>query len=186
MSKKGFVGIGIFVVIFVLTLSFVFALWNFYSNAVRHENGIQAQYAQNKNNFANGVNEVREVAQVPSMYADDLAKVWSGVMKDRYGKDGSKALFQWIQEHNPTLDASLYRKVQTVITTWRNNFAADQKALIDKKNQYNDYLGQPPSHRLYAWTLGFPKINLAEYDIVISEETERAFENKKSEPIKLR
>lgn len=186
MGKKELMGVGVFVVVAVLAVAVVSALWNFYSNAVLYENGIKAQYAQNKNNFANGVNEVREVAQVPSMYTDDLVKVWSGVMQDRYGKDGSRALFQWIREHNPKVDPSLYQKLQVVIVTWRNSFMADQKMLIDKRNQYQNYFGQPPSHVFYAWVLGFPRIDLSQYDIVTSAETERTFDTKKSEPIQLR
>jgi|GEM_PF-6924634 len=39
---------------------------------------------------------------------------------------------------------------------------------------------------LFAMVLGYPKINLDEYDIVTSQATDDAFRTKKSEPIKLR
>jgi hypothetical protein len=75
--------------------------------------------------------------------------------------------------------------VQDIIEAGRNSFEADQKMLIDKKRAYETSLETFP-HVMIAGMLGFPRINLGEYEIVTSDETEKVFKTGKSDPIKLR
>lgn len=161
------------------------AFISFNNNAVNQESGIKAQYKQNQNNYDNYIKKLQEVAQIPEMYKNDLKEVYQAAISGRYGADGSKAVFQFLKEQNPNLDSSLYGKVQQIIESGRNSFEADQKTLLDKKRVYEVTLKQFPG-TLFASFLGFPKINLDEYDIVTSQATDDAFRTKKSEPIKLR
>lgn len=186
MNKGMVIVIAIFAVVVVFGLTIVGSLISFNNTAVQMEAGVKAQYEQNRNNYDNYWKKLKEVAQVPTMYIDDMKKLWDGVMAGRYGKDGSRAMFQWIQERNPKVDSSLYRKIQDIVEAGRNSFEADQKMLIDKKREYFDtYLKTFPNSML-AGLLGFPKINPADYAIVTSEETEEVFKTKKSKPLKLR
>ena len=185
MKVAGAILGAVLAVVFVIGVYLAIAVMGFYNTATKTENGIVMQYKQNQNNYDNYFKKLKEAVQVPQMYVDDMQKIWDKVMRGRYGKNGSKAMFQWIQEHNPNVDASLYAKLQTIIEAGRNAFEADQKALLDKKLQYDNYRMTFPNNFLAGW-LGFPKIRLEDYDIVTSEETDEAFKSKKSQPIKLK
>jgi hypothetical protein len=152
---------------------------------VRQENGLTAQYKQNQNSFAEMTNKVREVAQVPEMYTADLEKVTKAAIAGRYGAGGSKAVFQFIQEQNPQVDPALYTRLEQVIEASRVKFSDEQKLLLDKKRVYLNQLETFPENTV-ASLFGFPRVDLAQYDIVTSDETERAFETKKAGPLKLR
>ena len=179
------VGLGILATVVLTGMVLVVSAIGFYNTSIRMENGIKAQYEQNKNNYDNYFKKLKEVAQVPDMYVADMKKLWDGVMAGRYGAKGSQAVFQFIKEQNPQIDPSLYKKVQDVVEAGRNGFEADQKMLIDKKREYDNYrMGFP--NNVLAGFMGFPKIDLDKFRIVTSDETEGVFERKKSEPIKLR
>lgn len=182
-GKKVLLVIG--AVLLILTFSIITSLISNYNSFVTQEKIISAQYEQNKNNYDNYFKKVKEVAQVPEMYIADMEKVFRGVMEGRYGKEGSKAMWQWLQEQNPNIDASIYKQIQQVIEAGRNDFEANQKALIDKKRVYETMLGVFPQN-IIAGIFGFPRIDLKSMGIVTSDDTVKAFETKKSAPLKLR
>lgn len=155
------------------------------NNCVKMESGIVAQYTQNQNSYDNFFKKVKEVSQVPDMYTNDLKSVYDKLIKDRYAEKNENLLFQFIREHNPNFDASLYRQIQRVIEAGRNDFETNQKLLIDKKRIYENHLGVFPNNVVTGF-LNFPKIDLKEYDIVSSVETKEIFKTKVSEPIALR
>jgi hypothetical protein len=155
------------------------------NDLVAKEQGIKAQYKQNQNNYDNMWKKFKEVSQVPAMYTEDLKKVYDSAIQSRYGAGGSKAMFQWLKEHNPQFDSAMYTKIQTVVESGRNSFQADQKMLIDKKRVYETQIGQFPTSMIASW-LGFPKIDLEEYDIVTSGDTEKVFKEKKANEVNLR
>lgn len=150
------------------------------------EQQIKAQYEQNQNVLAQYGQKVQEIASVPAMYRDDLKEVVTAAMQGRYGADGSKAVFQWIKEHNVNFDSTLYTKIQQTIEAGRNQFQNEQEKLIDIKRQYETQLG-------YFWggmwlrIAGYPKINLADYKVVKTDAAVEAFTTGKEKgPIKLR
>jgi len=174
--------IGLFV---VCAVGYVGCAFSYRTSCIQAENGIVAQYEQNQNDYDNMWKKFKEMAQVPEMYVEDLKKVYDGAIKARYGENGSQAAIQFITEHNPNFDASMYTKLQSAIEAGRNGFEADQKQLIDKKRQYEVLLGGTKALFVGFW-FGFPRIDLDQYDIVTSDATQDVFKEKKSDEIDLR
>jgi hypothetical protein len=171
--------------LFLVFIISVFSVIGIHNDCVHQESGLKAQYSQNQNNYANYFDKLKEAAQVPDMYASKLKDLYDGTMKGRYGAEGSKAMFQFIKEQNPTLDPKMFVQLQEIIEAGRNSFEADQKTLLDKKRVYENTLGSFPGS-FFAGMMGFPKIDLKSIDIVINEETAKAFETKRAGPINLK
>lgn len=167
--------------VFTLATSFVSA-WN-YGNLA--EKMLKATLDDNKNIRANYALKVQEAAQIPGMYKDALTEVVTSALSARYGEDGSKAVFQWIKEQNPNVDPAVYIKVQQIVEAGRNEFQAAQTRLIDQRRGYETNLG-------YFWKglwlriAGYPTIDFADYQPVITEETAQAFKTHRDTPIQLK
>ena len=150
------------------------------------ESQLKASRDNNKNILAQYEQTIMEASQVPDMYKNDFKEVLSGALQSRYGKDGSKAVFQFIQEHGVNFDSSLYTKIQQLVESGRKNFEVNQTKMIDIRRGYEANLN-------YFWRgmwlriAGFPKLNLAEYQPVITDRVDATFQNnKESGPLKLR
>ena len=177
--------IGVFVCVFLFIAISIFAVVGINNNCVQMEAGIKAQYDQNRNNYDNMWKKFKEATQTTTMYTEDLKKVYDSAIQGRYGKNGSKAMFQWLKENNPNFDSSMYKNLQVMIEGGRNSFEENQKMLVDKKRQYEVVVQSFPTI-VVARTLGFPKIDLNKFDIVTSDTTEETFKTKKADEIKLR
>ncbi len=176
------IGFSILGVAVLLAVVFLGTALSYRSDCVRLENRVVAQYKQNQNNYDNMWKKFKEMAQVPEQYVEDMKKIWGDTMKGRYGEQGSQAVFQFIREHNPQLDAAVYTRLQAAIEAGRNGFAADQQQLIDIKREYATLL-QGNTALFVGWMFGFPKIDLDKYDIVTSDQTEDAFKKKKADEV---
>lgn len=169
-------------VVLIAVMSFV----SNYNYGNRAEKALQAEYTNMENVLAQYSLKAREVAQVPGMKTEDLQKVTREAMAGRYGENGSKAVFQWIQENYPgqVTDAT-YVQIQQVMEAGRNEFKNAQTRFIDSKRSYETNLG-------YLWKgfwlklAGYPKIDLAQLKIISSSHAQKAFETGVDEPIKLR
>lgn len=168
----GLIGVGI--------LSYVSA----YNFGNKIENQLKAVLEDNENVYAQGTQKVIEIAQVPAMYAADVSKVTKEAIQGRYGADGSKAVFQMLREQNPTLDPSMYAKIQTVMEEFRNKFEVSQRSMIEVKRSYNTALGSL-WRGLWLGIAGYPKINLDDYKIVTTDKARDAFTSKRDKGIQL-
>jgi hypothetical protein len=181
IAKTAAVIIALGAVVAVPVVSYV----NAYNLGNRIENQIVAQNEKNQNTLSALSTKVMEAAQVPEMAKNDLKEVIKTAMEGRYGNDKT-LLFKSVTEAYPgTLDASLYAKLQNLIEAGRNDFKNDQDMLIDKTRVYKTELGT-------LWTgtwlgfAGYPKINLDDYKIVISDHTAEAFKTKRDNGVKLK
>ena len=146
-----------------------------YNYGNQAEKVIIAEHKDLQNILGQYTTKIREMAQVPGLQSQQLAEVFTGAIEARYGGDGSQAAFQWIQEQNPNLDQSTYKQLQQAMEAGRNKFEVRQSRLIDVKREYETNLGY-----LYKgfWlnVAGYPKIDLDDYDIVISTHAKESFE----------
>lgn len=186
-KQQGNVLIGVLIALAImvcLIAPMVFGYVSAYNIGNRVENQLTAMLENNENIYANGSQKIIEMAQVPKMYSEQVSKVTREAIQGRYGKDGSKAVFQMLQEQNPQLDPAIYSKVQLVIEEFRNKFELAQRDMIDVKRSYKTQLGS-------LWTgfwlgvAGYPKIDLKKFDIVTTDKARDAFETKRDKGINL-
>lgn len=155
-----------------------------YGNAT--EKNLLALNENRQNIYSQYTQKILEISQVPTMYTEDLSKLTKDAIEGRYGKDGAKALFQMINEKNPSLDPSMYTTIQQEIISGREEFKANQTQLIDASRVYKTNLD-------YFWRgfwlklAGYPKINLDEFKPITTTSSENVFKShKEPAPLKLR
>jgi uncharacterized protein (UPF0333 family) len=151
----------------------------------RTENGLNARVENNENIYAQGTQKIVEIAQVPTMYVEDLSKVTKEAIGGRYGADGSKAVFQMLKEQNPQLDPSMYKKIQQVIEEFRNEFQENQTQLVDEKRSYQNALGNVWSG-LWLGFAGYPKTPLSKWAIVSTDKAADTFKTHRDKGVQLR
>lgn len=140
------------------------------------EHQIDATYKNNQNVLGQYSLKVKEVAKVSDKYTEALKDVVTGALTSRYGENGSQAVMQWIQEQNPTVDPSIFLKIQQVIESGRNEFQLNQTTLLDQCRIYKTQTGY-----LYAgfWfrLTGYPKEGLdKKCTPIVSEYSNQSFE----------
>ena len=163
------------------------------NTCAKHEAGINKQYKRNQSNLASYTQKIMEMVQVPTMAKDDAKELITAAIQGRYGKDGSKAVFQFLQEQNHTVDAALYRNLQQAMEAGRDAFDNNQAQLMDRCGVYEEYMGTSPSGDI-AGFIGFPNEGFLgdedDPDIkcnpVITKDTAEAFGTKRSAPLQLR
>lgn len=153
--------------------------------AIAAENGIRYAHRNNQQILGQYSLKVQEAAGVTEVYANDVKDVVTAALEGRYGGDGSKAVMQWIQEQNPSVDSTVYVKVQQIIEAGRTEFQEAQKLLLSRKNAYDNQLDLF-LRGTFLRIAGFPKINMDDYDVVVSDHSNKAFETGIDTPVKLR
>lgn len=148
------------------------------------EKTLNAKLEDNKQILGQYTIKIGEMAQVPKMYRNDLLKVIEASFTGRYGPDGSKATWQWIQEQNPSLDPALYNRLQQTMEAGRNEFQRSQTELLDIKRVYETSLG---SFWRGFWLrqAGYPTIDLAKIKVVKAANTEQVFADGVDSGVKL-
>jgi Tfp pilus assembly protein PilE len=187
-SETGAVSTGLIVLITLLALLIIVVVPS-YISAVnwgnRTEQALLAKVENNENIYANGTQKIIEIAQVPAMYAADVSKITKEAITGRYGADGSKAVFQMLQEQNPQLDASMYKKIQQVIEAFRNEFQQNQTEMIDMKRNYLTALGSV-WQGMWLRIAGYPKTDLSKFAIVTTDKAAETFRTHRDTGIQLR
>lgn len=186
-SKKPPIGLIVLLVGLLAVVSIGFAT---YASAVafgsEQEEAILATQNDNRQVLAQTTTSIKEMAQVPTMAADDLSRVMESAFQGRYGENGSQAAVQLIVEAYPgQIDPVLYRNIQTRIESGRIQFMNNQTKLVDQKRVYQTNL-RYVIRGFWLRTAGFPTIDLNAIQPVSSTTANRAFETGVDDGITLR
>ncbi len=175
----------------ILLFGLLLGTTGWYNDAVSLEETVKAQYNDNRNQYDNFWKKVKEVAQVPEQYKEDFKDLLVSETEAKYGKEGSQASFQWLQDRNINFSEKMYLNVQSVIESGRNDFKQGQTALLDKQRKYSVHLKTFFARMLAGWydmphvlsgelapvkdLDGDGKLTALDYPIVTSARTNAAF-----------
>ena len=159
-----------------------------YSSAKRYgadtEAAIKSLDKESQNIHSRFTQSVMETAQVATAYQNDLSKLIKDALNSNKPDDGA-AVIQFLRERYPELNADVYKTVQQTIISGRMDFASVQTRKLDVIRQYEASLE-------YVWrgfwleVAGYPKIDLKDYDIVLSTDTKNTFKDREEKaPIKV-
>ena len=147
---------------------------------------LNAEYDNNQNILAQGQQKVLEAAQVPDMYKADFAEIIKADVQGRYGAEGSKATFQWLQERQLAFDSSVYKKIQQLIESYRDEFKNSQTKMIDVRRQYEAEQGMF-WRGMWLRIAGYPKVDMSKFKPIVTDAVQEIYKNgKESGPMKLR
>jgi hypothetical protein len=181
------IGIAVVLGLFVMTTAISYN--GFINDATSYEVSVKAKYTDNKNVRDNGVKKIKEMAQVPALQEAQLEKLAVAAISARqYDKGGQ--LMKFITEQNPNMDQTTFIKIQQAVEEYRNSFQRAQTELISQKQSYETFLTATTNGRFnngLAGMLGskFPRVDMSQFEIVTSDDTENVFKTKREEPLKL-
>ncbi len=178
MNRTLLIALSIFAILFVGSIGVVGIGYISVNNTcVAKEATLVATKDNSKSVYDNFWKKVKEVAQVPAEYNKGMKETYTAIMDARY-KNSTHVMMNWITEANPNFDSSMYKQVQQVIESGRNDFQDSQKQMVDKVRDYKTYVGQMPTS-FFARMAGYPKINFADYEVLTSDRTDDAFKTHK-------
>ena len=144
-----------------------------HDDAIVSENQIELLTNQSENVLSTTTIKIQDAAGIAQVYTDDLKKVVEGAVSGRYGKEGSRATFQWIQEQNPVaMPETMFLKVQNIIDGGGSEFKISQDRKMEYCKPYQDKLGYLVRGTLLKMA-GFPKKDVAKLCQVISDKASR-------------
>ena len=151
-----------------------------YNTLIDLKNQIEAKQKANETIFDNTWKKINQTVQVSDKYKDGLKEVLLAYTSGR-SKGDSQLLMDWTKEAVPTFDSSIYKQINNVITSSRDDFTKNQEILIDLSRQHQQFIQKFPTNVFCAF-LGIKEI---EIKVVTSSKTEEAFNTGKEDDIKL-
>ena len=150
-----------------------------YSNQeVRLVKAIEAKIDDNKSHYTKMFEILTNQAGVSKQYAKDFKEIYPELINGRYS-NGQGQFMNWIQEHNPTFDTSLYGKLMVSIEAQRESFHNTQRQLIDLNRQHEVLLSTVPSSFFLS------SREPIDIPVIINDATEKTFETGKETDMKL-
>lgn len=183
MKQRGsaaIVALAVIGMVIILGASIVMYAFSVRNGFVRIENQIATAYEDAKAMNSQYTLKIREMAQIPKMATNQLSELVEKTLSSRYGEEGSKALFQFIQEQNPSISPELYTNIQKTIAGGRSDFEAKMRMLNDSKRVAYNQLDTQPSGFILEF-MGMPRKNIGyngskdDYPVIMSEDAQETF-----------
>lgn len=131
---------------------------------------INSKIKDNKNSYSAMWAILTEQAGVAEKYSEDFKEIYPSMIDGRY-KHGGGQMMQWITEHNPSFDISLYKQVMTSIEAQRETFKTNQTQLIDLSRQHNVLIKNFPNSFFLS------DVQPIEIPVIVNNETNKAFDS---------
>lgn len=155
------------------------------NSSVAQENNIVKLDKASETSLSNHTNTILEMVQVPQMQTEHLVKLAKEALTARYGDEGSKALFQFIKENTAAPSEKLYLDLQATMAGGRRDFKLTQDVKIEACTQYDTWRESFPNS-MGAWFFDLPSKKIeGRCEIVTDDTTRKAFETKRTAPVKL-
>lgn len=181
-SNKG-IGIVLLIAVGVAIASIGVYTISVRNNFVNLEERLDAKNEDTKNVYASISNSLKTEGLAVEKYNDTVIKAIEAAISGRYGKDGSQAAMQWIQENNPTIDPSITQKLMAVIEANYQKFETAQTEKLDIVREYKTQLRVFPNN-IVAGVFNYPTKDLSKIGKVITNAaTNKAFESGEAEVI---
>jgi len=156
------------------------------NTSARYEANIEKFNEDSQNVLSAYTLKIKEMAQVPDMYTDALKEMISATFQGRYGENGSQATFQWIQEQNLPVDASLFTNLQAAMEAGRDEFRLSQTKKIDVCNDYKYYQKLFWSG-MFVRAAGFPSPTISDScKVILDTQTSNTFKTGIAEVISIK
>lgn len=160
--------------LFVIVMGYIVVHISYKNQEIELSESIHSKIKDNKTHYTKMWEILTQKAGVSKEYSKQFKEIYPELIKGRYS-NGNGQLMQWIQEHNPTFDSSLYKDVMNSIEAQRESFQVTQEQLIDLSRQHNVLLKRFPSN----WFLSH--VDPIEIPIITNEASDKAFESGKEE-----
>jgi hypothetical protein len=179
-------GIAIAIVVFCVGMLFagVMLAWGVgtYNQATTLRNQYEAKLKANEAVFDNMWKKISQSTEVTNMQKEALKDIFVGHAAARAGSGGAGSFINAVREVVPNVDTSIFKALMNVITGSRDEWTANQVALVDIAREYNLMLQAFPSNIL----LGAFSFKPIEVKLITSTRTDTAFKTGKDDEVALK
>ena len=156
---------------FLTTLVLTFSGIGVYNTEASLRTQYNSKVLANEAIFDNTWKKISQSAQVTDAQKNALKEIFTSYASARTGNGDGGQLMKWVQESVPNVDVSVYKNLQNIITGARDEWTANQVALVDIAREYNQNLATFPSN-VFLKIFGFQPIDAK---IITSARTGQAF-----------
>ena len=131
--------------VLIVGLILIFSYFSYSNEEIRLRETITAKIDDSRSHYTKMWEVLTNKAGISKTYASDFERIYPDLIEGRYSK-GQGQMMNWIQEHNPEFDTSLYKDVMVSIEGQRESFHNNQRQLIDLNRQHSTLLKVAPSN----------------------------------------